>query len=135
MWSSNRLVNLNCASFPAHLNACRLSPALNRLAKRQFASPCCLSTSFRSSVKPDNSCCIWSSSIAEKVGLALPVAVHNTPRVILTRIPQPYIQAQMRNNTCTTHACRLRYASIFCWEHIFCLIRSSNDRKMYMERY
>ena len=27
----------------------------------------------------------------EKVGLALPVAVHNTPTVILTRIPQPYI--------------------------------------------
>ena len=24
------------------------------------------------------------------------------------------------------------YASIFCWEHIFCLIRSSNDRKMYL---
>ena len=27
------------------------------------------------------------------MGLALPVAVHNMPRVILTRIPQPYIQA------------------------------------------
>ena len=62
-------------------------------------------------MKPDNSCCIWSSSIAEIVGLALPVAVHNTPRVILMCIPEPYIQAQMRSTpaedslyrTCAPH--------------------------------
>ena len=35
--------------------------------------------------------------------------------------------------TCTLRAQHMHvgYASIFCWEHIFCLIRSSNDRKMY----
>ena len=36
--------------------------------------------------------------------------------------------------TCTLRAQHMHvgYASIFCWEHIFCLIRSSNDRKMYL---
>ena len=76
-----------------------------------------------------------------KVGLTLPLCTISLYRVILTRIPQPlpdilqlhiHIHPSLPCIFIDLHAQHMHvgYASIFCWEHIFCLIRSSNDRKM-----